>query len=83
MTRGFKKLYSHAHLVAPHEFELIPFPVKALKLLLHDLHTGGDAAAITAWRGDVDTDDGVGFFKRCDGRLHNFRSTGLRMGRFR
>lgn len=26
----------------------MPFPVKALKLLLHDLQSGGDAAAISA-----------------------------------
>ena len=45
---------------APHEFESIPFPVKVLKLLLHDLHTGGDSAAITMRNGDIDSDDGVG-----------------------
>ncbi|KAF7303143.1 ARM repeat-containing protein [Mycena kentingensis (nom. inval.)] len=44
----------------PHEFSSIPFPVKALKLLLHDVHAGGEAATITA-QGDtfeVDSDDG-------------------------
>ncbi|KAH7105023.1 ARM repeat-containing protein [Auriculariales sp. MPI-PUGE-AT-0066] len=33
---------------APHEYTSILFPVKALKLLLHDLQSGGDAAAISA-----------------------------------
>ncbi|KAF8498357.1 ARM repeat-containing protein [Gautieria morchelliformis] len=42
----------------PHEFESVTFPVKALKLLLHDLHASGDAAAITARNGHVDSDDG-------------------------
>ncbi|EJD54369.1 ARM repeat-containing protein [Auricularia subglabra TFB-10046 SS5] len=42
----------------PHEFTVIPFPVKALKLLLHDLQLGGDAAAITAASaGLADSDD--------------------------
>lgn len=43
----------------PHEYSVIPFPVKALKLLLHDLHSGGDAAAISAAGATdlVDSDD--------------------------
>jgi hypothetical protein len=49
-------------LTAPHEFTSIPFPVKALKLILHDVQSGGDAAAISAAQTgprDVDSDDGV------------------------
>ncbi|KAJ7724258.1 ARM repeat-containing protein [Mycena metata] len=44
----------------PHEFSSIPFPVKALKLLLHDVQSGGESATIAA-QGDsyeVDSDDG-------------------------
>ncbi|EGO18981.1 hypothetical protein SERLADRAFT_418638 [Serpula lacrymans var. lacrymans S7.9] len=44
----------------PHEFTSVSFPVKALKLLLHDLRSGGDSATINA-NGesfDVDSDDG-------------------------
>jgi hypothetical protein len=47
--------------LGPHEFSSIPFPVKALKLLLHDVQSGGESATITA-QGDayeVDSDDGV------------------------
>ncbi|KAF8577246.1 ARM repeat-containing protein [Ramaria rubella] len=51
----------------PHEFELIPFPVKALKLLLHDLHDGGDVAAITVRSGEVDSDDGDSEWADSDG----------------
>ncbi|KAJ7070709.1 ARM repeat-containing protein [Mycena amicta] len=45
---------------SPHEFSSIPFPVKALKLLLHDVHAGGESATITAQGDtfDVDSDDG-------------------------
>lgn len=57
--------HSHADLVAPHEFEMIPFPVKTLKLLLHDLHIGGDVAALTARNGVVDSDDGVSLSDTC------------------
>ncbi|TFY79832.1 hypothetical protein EWM64_g4180 [Hericium alpestre] len=44
----------------PLEFTSIPFPVKALKLLLHDLQTNGEAASMSAPGGllDVDSDDG-------------------------
>ncbi|KIM47710.1 hypothetical protein M413DRAFT_62252 [Hebeloma cylindrosporum] len=43
----------------PHEFTRIPFPVKALKIILHDVHSGGESATFSA-RGvaDVDSDDG-------------------------
>lgn len=46
---------------APHEFTSIPFPVKALKILLHDVQSGGESATITAQNDtyDVDSDDGV------------------------
>ncbi|KAJ7823248.1 ARM repeat-containing protein [Mycena leptocephala] len=53
MTRSRTKL-------SPHEFSSIPFPVKALKLLLHDVQSGGESATITA-QGEsyeVDSDDG-------------------------
>ncbi|KAJ7150409.1 armadillo-type protein [Mycena filopes] len=53
MTRSRTKL-------SPHEFSSIPFPVKTLKLLLHDVQSGGESATITA-QGDsyeVDSDDG-------------------------
>ncbi|KAJ6609355.1 ARM repeat-containing protein [Mycena sp. CBHHK59/15] len=53
MTRSRTKL-------SPHEFSSIPFPVKALKLLLHDVQSGGESATITAQGDtyDVDSDDG-------------------------
>ncbi|KAJ7610789.1 armadillo-type protein [Roridomyces roridus] len=51
--------------ISPHEFTSIPFPVKAMKLLLHDVQSGGEAATFTAQAGsdaagvyDVDSDDG-------------------------
>lgn len=50
--------------VAPHEFTSISFPVKVLKIILHDLQSGGESATISA-RGDVydvESDDGVGCF---------------------
>lgn len=48
---------------APHEFTAIPFPVKVLKIILHDVHSGGESATFSA-RGaadNVDSDDGVCF----------------------
>jgi len=46
----------------PTEFTSIPFPAKALKLLLHDVQSGGESATISAQGGadtyDVDSDDG-------------------------
>ncbi|KAJ7269388.1 ARM repeat-containing protein [Mycena haematopus] len=54
MTRSRTKL-------SPHEFSSIPFPVKTIKLLLHDVQSGGESATITA-QGDsfneIDSDDG-------------------------
>ena len=49
---------------APHEFTKIPFPVKALKLIVNDLHSNGESATmgtITAQAGSVgaESDDGV------------------------
>ncbi|KAI0319475.1 armadillo-type protein [Amylostereum chailletii] len=41
----------------PHEWTSVPFPVKALKLLLHDLQSNGEAATMAA-PADVDSDDG-------------------------
>ena len=47
---------------APHEFTSVTFPVKALKLLVHDLRSGGDSATIPAGEAyEVDSDDGVRF----------------------
>lgn len=48
---------------APHEFTTIPFPVKALKIVLHDIQSGGDAATLTAQGDvyDVDSDDDVNY----------------------
>ncbi|KAF6754194.1 armadillo-type protein [Ephemerocybe angulata] len=47
---------------APHEFSQIPFSVKALKIMIHDLQSGGDAATISAAGGfkptDLESDDG-------------------------
>ncbi|KAJ6520160.1 armadillo-type protein [Mycena sanguinolenta] len=54
MTRSRTKL-------SPHEFSSIPFPVKTLKLLLHDVQSGGESATITAQGetfNEVDSDDG-------------------------
>ncbi|KAK7063933.1 ARM repeat-containing protein [Favolaschia claudopus] len=55
MTRSRAKL-------SPPEFTSIPFPVKALKLLLHDVQSGGESATISAGQGEsfneVDSDDG-------------------------
>ncbi|RDX47886.1 ARM repeat-containing protein [Lentinus brumalis] len=45
----------------PTEFTSVPFPVKALKLLLHDLQTGGEAASMGFSAkdfSDVASDDG-------------------------
>ncbi|KAI0756104.1 ARM repeat-containing protein [Daedaleopsis nitida] len=45
----------------PTEFTSVPFPVKALKLLLHDLQTGGEAASMGFSANDVSevaSDDG-------------------------
>ena len=47
---------------APHEFTSIPFPVKALKILLHDVQSGGESATINTQAGvydDIESDDGV------------------------
>ncbi|KAG6885829.1 hypothetical protein C0993_009221 [Termitomyces sp. T159_Od127] len=46
----------------PTEFTSIPFPVKALKLILRDVQSSGDSATISARGGaatdDIDSDDG-------------------------
>ena len=58
--------FAHVMLIiggtAPHEFTSVPFPVKALKLLVHDLRSGGDSATIPKVDLDVDSDDGVRAF---------------------
>jgi hypothetical protein len=53
---------------APHEFTAIPFPVKILKIILHDVYSGGESATFSA-RGaadNVDSDDGVCFQVRVE-----------------
>ncbi|KAF7974899.1 hypothetical protein HWV62_11051 [Athelia sp. TMB] len=42
----------------PHEFTSVSFPVKALKLLVHDLRTNGESATMSGPAFDVDSDDG-------------------------
>jgi hypothetical protein len=44
----------------PPQFTRVPFPVKALKLLLHELQTNGEAASMAAPTAPLDTasDDG-------------------------
>ncbi|KAF8641001.1 hypothetical protein AX17_000646 [Amanita inopinata Kibby_2008] len=46
---------------APHEFTFVTFPVKALKILVREVLSGGDSATITAQGGDTfdaESDDG-------------------------
>ncbi|KAJ7204351.1 ARM repeat-containing protein [Mycena pura] len=63
-TQNVRRAYFiSTHLISflgPHEFSSIPFPVKALKLLLHDVQSGGESATITAQGDtfDVESDDG-------------------------
>lgn len=54
-------LFSVLFMAVPHEFTAIPFPVKALKIIVHDVQSGGESATLTAQGGpnDVDSDDGV------------------------
>lgn len=50
------------HCLVPTEFTSVPFPVKALKLLLHDIHAGGEAASKGLGKLDgseLDSDDEV------------------------
>jgi hypothetical protein len=53
-----KKLISHD--AEPPQFTRVSFPVKALKLLLHELQTNGEAASMAAPTAPLDTgsDDG-------------------------
>lgn len=55
--------FSSLRVSAPHEFTQVPFAVKALKIIVHDLQSGGESATITAAGGykgvDVESDDGV------------------------
>ena len=51
--------------LAPHEFTRIPFPVKAIKILIHEIQSGGEAASMSAFAGtgsvpELESDDGVG-----------------------
>lgn len=50
-------------LTAPTEFTSVPFPVKAIKILLHELQSGGESATMgntQDYVDGVDTDDEVG-----------------------
>ena len=72
-------------MTAPHEFTSVSFPVKALKIIIHDLQSGGDAATISAQGNtveDVDSDDGVSYspFMRCSTRLI-FGNARMKIGR--
>lgn len=72
-------------MTAPHEFTSVSFPVKALKIIIHDLQSGGDAATISAQGNtveDVDSDDGVSHspFMRCSTRLI-FGNARMKIGR--
>ena len=60
---------THARLplTVPTEFTSVPFPVKVLKLLLHDLQSGGEAASMGFSANDVSeaaSDDGVSLHSR-------------------
>ena len=51
---------------APHEFTRVPFPVKAIKILVHEIQSGGEAASMSAFAGtgsvpELESDDGVRF----------------------
>ena len=43
----------------PTEFTRIPFPVKALKIILRELQSGGEAASRRMNASEADSDDGV------------------------
>lgn len=50
--------------LAPHEFTSVPFPVKALKIIIHDIQSEGDSATFIAAQTkayDVESDDEVRF----------------------
>lgn len=44
-------------LLGPHEFTSVTFPVKVLKLLVHDLRSKSESATFPGGEGFVDTDD--------------------------
>lgn len=53
---------------APHEFTRVPFPVKAIKILVHEIQSGGEAASMSAFAGtgsvpELESDDGVSFLE--------------------
>ena len=54
---------THLWHIAPHEFTFIGFPVKALKIILHDLQSGGESATVSAQGEvyDIQSDDEVGW----------------------
>ena len=49
-----------SHAAEPPQFTRVPFPVKALKLLLHELQANGEAASMAAPTAplDAESDDG-------------------------
>jgi hypothetical protein len=49
--------FTYFAFLAPHEFTYIPFPVKALKIILHDLQSGGESAVIPTPGESVQDDD--------------------------
>lgn len=48
-------------IAAPIEFTSIAFPVRALKIIVHDLQSGGESATMSAQGNtfEVESDDGV------------------------
>jgi hypothetical protein len=61
VTRGPEGTVLMSRGVEPPQFTRVTFPVKALKLLLHDLQTNGDAATMAARTAPIDaaSDDSV------------------------
>lgn len=49
------------NIIVPHEFSSIPFPTKALKILIHELQSSGESGALSGQTDaiDAESDDGV------------------------
>ncbi len=61
-TSASEHLADSSPSAAPTEFTSIAFPVKALKILIHDLQSSGESATFAASGGnlpDADDDEGV------------------------
>ncbi len=43
----------------PHEFTSVSFPLKALKIIIHDLQTSGESGMPSGSNLDAESDDGV------------------------